>query len=261
MGVVILVRKSIRVQRTPIIHRTAIYPRKACYSKEVNCKTCKLCTENCDCNGKIFVRVPDSQVESGTDEYKIIYLSSEVEHNWEEIEDMVWQLDDEKALLRLITDVEIPQKILWAASYNAKNILQINVDMLHYSKSANWIRQLVFNADKCGVYCVLFVYPIIPDVVRTYDVLDLIHDLRNHRYVHFDLKFGEFEGIDEVEGYLNFNGKPVSSKYLTRNPQRLWQCTEEYLNLFLSKVQIYTGARNISVAICGVTDDCTGLGV
>lgn len=257
-----MIRKSISVHRTPIVQRTAIYPRKPCYSKRVNCKTCKLCTENQDCNGKQFIHVPDLQEGSGNnDVYKIIYLSADVEHNWDEIESMIWQLDEQKALLRLITDVNIPQKILWAASYNANNVFQVNVDMLHYLKNSSWIRQLVFNADKCGMYCVLFVHPIIPDVVRTYDVLDLIHDMRNHKYIHFDLKFGEFDGIDEVDGYLNFNGKPVSSRYLTRNSQGFWQCTEEYLNLFLDKVQIYTGARNISVAICGVTEDCTGLGV
>lgn len=257
-----MVRKSIIFHRIPIIHRTAIYPRKACYSKQVNCKTCKLCTENQDCKGKQFVQVPDSQVESGNDDvYKIIYLSEGVEHDWDEIENMIWQLDEQKALLRLITDINIPQRILWDASYNAQNIFQINVDMLHYQRVASWVRQLVFESDKCGVYCVLFVHPIVPDVVRTYDVLDLMHDMRNHKHVHFDLKFGEFEDIDEVDGYLNFNGKPVSSKYLTKNPQGLWQCTEEYLNLFLSKIQIYTEARNISVAICGVADDCTGLGV
>ena len=257
-----MIRKSISVHRTPIVQRTAIYPRKPCYSKRVNCKTCKLCTENQDCNGKQFIHVPDLQEGSGnSDVYKIIYLSADVEHDWDEIESMIWQLDEQKALLRLITDVNIPQKILWAASYNANNVFQVNVDMLYYLKNSSWRRQLVFNADKCGMYCVLFVHPIIPDVVRTYDVLDLIHDMRNHKYIHFDLKFGEFDGIDEVDGYLNFNGKPVSSRYLTRNSQGFWQCTEEYLNLFLDKVQIYTGVRNISVAICGVTEDCTGLGV
>lgn len=258
-----MIRKSIIVNRVPIVRRTAIYPRKACYSKEVECKTCKLCTENCDCNGKPFVHIPDSQEGSGnSDVYKIIYLSSGVEHDWDEIEGMIWQLDEQKELLRLIIDVPIPQKVLWAASYNARNILQINVDMLHYGeRAANWIRQLVFNADKCGVYSVLFIHPIIPDVVRTYQVLDIIHELRNHKYVQFDLKFGEFEGIEEVDGYLNFNGKPISSKYLIKNSQGFWQCTEEYLDLFLNKVQIYTVARNIPVVICGMTEDCTGLGV
>lgn len=255
-------RRSILFHRIPIIQRTAIYPRKPCYSKQVNCKTCKLCGDNQDCNGKQFIHVPDLQEGSGNpDVHKIIYLSDEVEHDWDEIENMIWQLDEQKQLLRLITDVNIPQKVLWAASYNAQNILQINVDMLHYQKVASWVRKLVFNADKCGVYCVLFLHPIIPDVVKTYDVLDLIHDVRNHKYIHFDLKFGEFEGIEEIDGYLNFNGKPVSSKYLTKNSQGFWQCTEEYLNLFLKKIQIYTEARNVSVAICGITEDCTGLGV
>lgn len=257
-----MVRKSILIQRNPIVRRTAIYPRKACFSQEVSCKTCKLCTENCDCNGKPFVHISDSQKGSGSDDiYKIIYLSAEIEHDWDEVESMIWQLDEQKALLRLITDVDIPQKILWAASYDAKNILQINVDMLHYGKVAHWVRKLVFNADKCGVYSVLFIHPIIPDVVKTYQVLELMHDMRNHKYVHFDLKFGEFEGINEIDGYLNFNGKPVSNRYLVKNSQGLWQCTEEYLNLFLKKIQIYTEARNISVAICGITEDCTGLGV
>ena len=82
-----MVRKSIVVHRIPIIRRTAIYPRKACYSKEVNCKTCKLCTENQDCNGNQFVHIPDLQEGSGNpDVHKIIYLSDEVEHDWDEIE-------------------------------------------------------------------------------------------------------------------------------------------------------------------------------
>ena len=132
-----MVRKSIVVHRIPIIRRTAIYPRKACYSKQVNCKTCKLCTENQDCNGKQFVHIPDLQEgsrNSDSDAYKIIYLPDGVNHDWDEVESMIWQLDEQKVLLRLITDVNIPQKILWAASYNAQNIFQVNVDMLHYRK-------------------------------------------------------------------------------------------------------------------------------
>lgn len=256
-----MIRKAIRLHRIPIVHRTAIYPRKACFSKQVDCATCRLCTENNDCNGNPFVHFPDSQGSGKSDVYKIIHLSDEVEHDWEEVEDLIWQLDAEKALMRLIIDVDIPQKILWAASYNAKNVIQINVNMLKYSADLGWVREIVFNANKCGAYVVLFIHPIIPDVVKTYDVLNLIHDMRNHSHVHFNLKFGEFEGIEEIDGYLNFNGHPVSSEYLVKNSQGRWQCTEEYLQLFTERLKIYTDARKVSIAVCGMTNDCTGLGV
>ena len=76
-------RRSILFHRIPIIQRTAIYPGKPCYSKQVNCKTCKLCGDNQDCNGKQFIHVPDLQEGSGNpDVHKIIYLSDEVEHDW-----------------------------------------------------------------------------------------------------------------------------------------------------------------------------------
>ena len=85
------------------------------------------------------------------------------------------------------------------------------------------------------------------------------HGIFNIEHIVFGcMKFCEITNCIENEGYLNFNGEPVSIKYLEKTPEGVWVCTEEYLRLFLEKLQIYTTQRKQKVVICG-TQECTGL--
>lgn len=248
-------RSPITVGRKSIVQRTAIFRRVAICSSEVKYETCRLCDKYTDCLGKRYV-------EAGSDEenknvYRIIHVTKDFD-DWESLEQHIWEHEAEKTYIRLLIDRAIPQEVLWAASYSAYNILQINVDMTHFSEDIEWIRKLIYMSDNCGMYCLLFLYPIVPGLVKTNHVLDIIDSCRNAGDHLTLLKFCEITNCIENEGYLNFNGEPVSIKYLEKTPEGVWVCTEEYLRLFLEKLQIYTTQRKQKVVICG-TQECTGL--
>lgn len=246
----------ISLSRKPIISRTAIYHRVACYSQCVNYESCKLCNSLYDCNNKEYVSLNS---KSSSEKYRVIYVSEDYT-DWEELEQSIWELSTSKVYLRLIIDTEIPDRVLWASSYSEKNILQINLNMLKFEKNLPWVQKLMSMAGNCGLYTLLFLYPIVPGLVKTYHVIEALDCMKNSGYHHTTLKFCDIKGCIENEGYINFNGEPINTKYLQKVGDSTWKCTPEYLNAFLDKVNIYAIPRKISVSICGNTEDCTGLG-
>lgn len=245
------------ISRKAIVNRTAIFHRIALCTQNVSYENCRLCTETSDCQGNEHLRACEL-LYNKKEVYRVLYISTK-DYDWGEIESTIWRLEKEGLLLRLIIDRDIPDRVLWAASYSAKNIFQVNINMINLDVNINWIQRLIALAGNCGVYSVLFLYPIIPGIVKSYTVLDVIDNFKNVGCHHVTLKFGEIINCNESNGYLNFNGIPVPTQYLIQTPQGTWRCTPEYLKLFLEKVQIYTIPRKISVSICGESN-CTGLG-
>ena len=248
-------RKPIVYPRKPIVSRTAIYNRIACCSNLVSYQTCQLCSKFQDCAGKLYV---DKNSIEPKEYYRVIHVPSDFE-DWETLESEIWELNDQQVYLRLVIDRNVPDRILWATSYSERNVLQINVNMMYLDENFLWIQKLMAMAGNCGLYSLLFLYPIVPELVKTYHVIEVLDCFRNAGYHHTTLKFCEFSNCEEIDGYINFNGIPVSTRYLERI-ETGWKCTSEYLTLFLNKVNLYAIPRKISVTICGRTDDCTGLG-
>lgn len=253
----VMKRTPIIFSRKAIFHRTAIFRRIALCTQNVSYENCRLCTQVSDCQGQEYLWACDEYYEK-KDVYRVLYVSS-LDCDWVAIEAQIWNLENKGLLLRLIIDRDIPDRVLWAASYSAKNIFQVNINMIDLEKNLSWIQRLVSLAGNCGLYSVLFLYPIIPGLVKSYDVLEVIDNFRNAGYHHITLKFGEITNCDEVDGYLNFGGTPVSTRYLTQTSQGTWECTKEYLKLFTEKIQVYTIPRKVSISVCGC-GDCTGLG-
>lgn len=231
--------------RKPIISRTAIYQRITCCSDHIKYEGCNLCNSS-PCKG------------SSKNTLEVMYIT-QGNNNWDDIINKIWSFHDEGKFLRLIIDTEIPKEVLWAASYSEKNIFQVNINMIELNSNIDWIRKLVFMSGNCGLYVVLFLYPIIPDLVKTYHVIDVIDMFRNVVQFHVNLKFGVFTKVQESEEYINFNSIPVSIKHL-KKCEDSWECTPEYLKNFLDIVNLYAIPRKISVGICGENTDCTGLG-
>lgn len=179
--------------------------------------------------------------------------------DWDSLEQQIWELSAQGVILRLVTDIKLPKEIVWAASYSEKNIIQINLDMTQRRIELDWVDKLMSVANRCGVYCVLCLHPIVPGIVRTYHVLEVINRIKGKGHFHVNLKFCEITGhIIEDNGWMNFNGQLLSTKYMSQN-QGEWECSQEYKQLFLKKIQLFTTPKRISVSICSENTDCTGL--
>ena len=240
------------MERVPIVRRTAIFERNACCSTCVEYETCKLCNQFLDCMGKSYA--PHDSNKS-SEVYRVIYVSKDYE-DFDSLEDKIWELSKKNVCLRLIINRPIPKEVLWAVSYSEKNILQVNLDMLKVNTEVLWAQELIALAGNCGLYVVLFLYPIIPYLVKTYQVIDLLDMFRNTVNIHTMLKFSKILNVKETDGYLNFNGIPISTRYLIKTGND-WECTPEYMEKFLKIINLYSVPRKISVSICGKSD-CIG---
>lgn len=241
------------LRRIPIVHRSSIVNRTPLCSP-MSWEKCCLCRSNKDCYGNKFSRVSS---KTQTD-YVVMYVPKKFQ-DWKTLEDQLWQLGTQKVFLRLITDMKLPKEVVWAASYSEHNIIQINLNMLEYETEVRWVDSLMSLANRCGVYCILCLNPIVPGVVRTYQVIELLSRLRNHGRFHTNLKFCRIsKDMMRDSGWINFNGHVVSEGWL-RNSQGVWECTSEFQKKFLEKVQLYSIPKKLSVSICGPDNDCTGL--
>lgn len=251
-----MIKRHPIIYRIPIfVKRTAVFPRKPLCYKRTKWEHCKLCSSYVDCSGKAYARIEDT---ADLDFMRTIYVSS-VFSDWDTLESQIWKAQDDGVFVRLLTDVDLPKEIVWALSYSEKNILQINFNTANLNKNIVWTNSLVALADRCGLYCMICMCPIVPGIVKTYHIISVLDRLRGNGYFHVSLKFWEIhEELIECDGWLNFNGAPLSVAYLERTPNG-WKCTEKFKQDFMSIVQIFSTPRKISVTSCGDTEDCTGL--
>ena len=185
-------------------------------------------------------------------DYSVIYVP-EGNINWNELEIQIWEQRQSGKPLRLIIDQNIPTSILWAASYSADNVLQINVNMTKPIDSMEWITILAHAAERCGLYFMLMVYPIIPKVVKVKDVLSVIDTVRALPYCKIKLRFAEFTNpkVPQSDTYVNVNGVAMSKTLMHRNKVGRWKCSLNYQREFLSLIQAYTDSHKLIVDICG----------
>lgn len=240
------------IQRFPIIQRVPIFHRKPCCSG-VQWAKCRLCSHSEDCAGNKFVS-PENTESVGL--YRLIYIASDFD-DWDNLEQSIWSLSNQGVLLRLITDKEMPKEIIWAASYSEKNVVQLNLNMMQFKHEITWIEKLMSIANKCGVYCVLCINPIVPGVTRTYHVIDILDRLQKKGYFHVNLKFCEIpDSIISCDNWMNFNGYLLPARYM-KHTQSGWECSSEFKQKFMSKIQLFTVPLKISISACG-EHDCTG---
>lgn len=246
-------KKKPLLKRLPILNRVPIIQRHPVYSR-FSWEKCCLCSSNVDCSGRKFSRLSSKVLKSCVS----VYVSKKF-NNWKHLENQLWKLGTQGVPLRLITEVNLPKEVVWAASYSSDNVVQINLNMMEYNNEIKWVDNLMSVLNRCGVYCVLCLNPIVPGVVKTYHVVELLARLRNHGKFHVNLKFCRVQGeLFKSSGWINFNGNPIPEKWMV-NHQGVWECTPEFQHQFLEKVQLYSLPKKLSVSICGTDNNCTGL--
>ena len=69
------------------------------------------------------------------------------ESDWVKLEQEIWNYKQKGSLVTLITSVELPERIVWAASYSESNILQVNLNLLHRVQYFPWINKMLHLAN------------------------------------------------------------------------------------------------------------------
>lgn len=221
------------VIRSPIVKRVAI-KRTAILSNMSEYSGCLLCN-GLECEG-----TRNSTLE-------VICVHKGQKYDWQELESQIWKLRDQKKFLRLIIEQDIPKEVLWAASYSEKNILQVNIDISQFKANFNWITRNVFLSSNCGLYVILFIYPIVPGVIKSYQVVEILNIFRNVIQFHTALKFSSnYEESNNPDFFIEENGRTV--------------CNPDFIEEFMEIVNTYAVPKKMHITVCGETEDCTGLG-
>lgn len=232
------------VQKQPT-QRTAIFHRTPCCS-QLECVSCRLCNQTEDCDGNRFVDVFSDEPSSVI---RKLYIKDSLV-DWDSVMAQITTESNSGSPMRLITDRKIPQRVLWKFSYSDKNVIQINLDMTKFPSNISWVEQIMITANKCGIYVVLCMYPIVPQVIKTYQVLEIIDRFKWCGHFTASIKFCEIPDTAIVSGgWLNFNGVPVSIKYLVHS-NSVWKCTEEFKDLYMKYIYRFSIPRKIKVNVC-----------
>ena len=206
-------------------------------------KSCTLCYEHSNCCTDPFLCEED---------HTVLVVSSDFE-DWDKLETTVSSIRARGKFIRLIVEKDIPDSILWAISYDHRNVLQINVNIQNPLDQLTWTTNLAHASERCGLFFVFLIYPILPGVTQTYHVLSMMDTIRSIPYCLVMLKFALFnnDGKLSTDTYLNVNSKVVSKEFIQEIRPGVWNCTESFKKDFFHKIQIYARFQRMSVEVCG----------
>ena len=220
------------MKRKPILSRKPVGNFSL---KKVRFRTCEMCYANGLCNKYI------------PEQLEVISICQK-DVNFDDLEKIIWGVKDNNKIVKLITDREVPDNIIHAMSFDGKNVLQCNCFVL--SNNNKWVCSLANKAQICGLSVVVFVFPIIPDIVKPSHVvliLDMLKSLRNVRVM-----LGFAISTDEpviCENSVNVNGDAVYLHNITIN-NKFWECAENYKNEFVSIIHKFSEPRDLKVCSC-----------
>ena len=151
----------------------------------------------------------------------------------------------------LETEKDIPREIVWDLSYSPRNILQINLCLLEPFERLGWVIELVHLTEICGIRCNLMLFPIIPTIVSTSDVIRIIDSVNNCNHCKIILKFSEFIKYEPTSSkkFLTTNKRAIPMEYLTRYTENLYKCSNLYTEEFFQLVKFYTDSTKLEVVI------------
>lgn len=220
--------QTIKIPRTPITIPITFHSCNLCYNR-------KCCCEDAIRRRRI-----------------IIYRGFK---SWSDTIRRLQSLEENNTLVRLITETPLPDEVVWTAAYAAKNIVQINFDILYWKESITWVTALVHQLERCGVLCVLMIYPILPRQVKTYQVLQLIDAVGSCTGCRIKIRFAEFKnpGLLIHSGFVQINGTSTPLSLVRQIQDDLWGCTDEFKQEFMEYLQYYAKTNKYNVSICEVT--------
>ena len=225
------------INRTPITQ----IPRVPAYNQQSKFQTCELCYGRKNCCKCIYA--------SGKT-HKIKVVDKDFE-NWDKLEEDIIHIRAQGNIIRLITEKDIPDKILWAIAYDHRNLLQINADIS--TADLGWTANLAHASERCGIFFVFMVYPILPGHTQTYHVLTLIDAIRSIPHCVVMLRFAVFKNSGKLSSDtdLNVNGQVISKEYIYEIKSGIWRCTDMFKQKFFNKIKAYAEFQPMAVDVCG----------
>lgn len=172
----------------------------------------------------------------------------------DETQDLIKKILFVKSLgcyIRLITDAPLDNEVLFTLGYDPLNVIQFNINLLDFSKDyIKGMKHSIFTADNCGLYVGLMLYPIIPGVTKSHEVLEFLNSFRcscNNicfKYLELPLSTKKYE-----DSYFNVNGHVVPSCYFVKLGNKL-VVSPYYRRTFSTIMTRFLTPRKVNCSCC-----------
>lgn len=243
------VRRKTIYTRVPTVKRIPIVSRSPISLSNIDFEGCVLCSEGCGCNGANYCSASTVRGDNPTDFRLIrIFEGDYPDEYWMDIIDSIEFVKQQSCNIRMISDVAIPNEVLFSLGYSPFNVAQYNLNVFD-KKSIKGIRESLLTSTNCGIYTSLLLYPIMPEVTKSYDIIELLSSLQ---YSCRTLCFRFLELPDEYvesQGFYNVNGHLVPSKYMEHVEDKI-VCNDYFKENFCTIMTRYMEPRKVSCSLC-----------
>lgn len=240
-------RQSI-FDRTPMVTRRPLYNRNPVTSIKTEFEGCTI--EDCrDCAGNTYCHVSTLR-ETDENSFRLIrIIEQQTDEQWEEMCKHITFVRAQGCNIRVVTDVPVPKDVIFQLAYSPFNVIQYNVNLLGSDEEFRAIRGSLTTADNCGLYVVLMVYPIIPEVTRTSDVLEFLNSM-GCTCNTLCFKFIELPAERKPKLHcFNINGHLLPDKYMELQDDK-WVCNQYFKENFCTIMMSFLAPRKINCSLC-----------
>ena len=208
---------------------------------------CSLCSAGTGCNDVTYCSCSTPLKENRTD-FRLIRLSKTPDKEVARVVSDIQYVKSQSCNIRLISDVPVPKQVVFELAYSPYNVIQINIDLLLDSQFISDMLDTVTLASNCGLYTSVMLFPIIPELTPTYELLEMINRIHyNCKVVCF--KFIEFDLSVCKDGRFELGPVSISDKYF-ENHNGKYVCSKYYKDSFCTIVSKFLESHRISCSLC-----------
>lgn len=173
---------------------------------------------------------------------------------WSRVMTVLERCQNNNDIVRIITERALPNDIIWAAVYSEMNVLQAHVNIFQDWEHIKWAIALAHKAERCGVGCVLLIYPILPLQTKLSQVLQILDAINACKHCKVMIRFGEFinYGLPIQSGFIKLRGCNTPLSLVNHINGDVWGCTNEFKSQFMEYLKFYADANNIDLNVCEV---------
>lgn len=153
----------------------------------------------------------------------------------------------------LTTYSPLSNQVIDLLSINKDNMLQTIITDLN----AGYNRKMMYAARTSGIYNVVRVEPIIPEVTKVWELIDLLSSMRGN-LDHLSLRFVEFYRSETNDRYLYLGDNKIDSAHMEYTNGK-YHCSAHFITTFLRCLDNYTKPLKIKYTVCGDCTNCKGV--
>jgi hypothetical protein len=201
------------------------------------------------------------------------YINVNTLNNLKFVSWIVNKLSSYNAPMYIETDRDLSADILKDLSTNPFNIMQCNLSQISnvqsdYINSTEYkriqaLRKLLYKAKMHGLYVILCIDPIIPQVTQLKDILTTLV-AEKKAYNHVIINFIKLARILNAKDYVTFNNSQLkiperldSDYFVLNSSTNMWECAKWYKDAILEDISYIV--KNDNISICGNCSHCRGI--